>query len=41
MFRQLIVVVHGLISPREWLAMIHYVRWADLLYLPHYTGAPR
>jgi len=40
MFRQLIVVVHGLIPAREWLAMIRYVRWADLLFLDQYTGAP-
>ena len=41
MFRQLIIIVHGLISPQDWLAMIRYVRWATLLYVHPFTGAPR
>ena len=39
MFRQLIVVGHGLIPMPDWEAMIAYVRWADLLWRDNYTGA--
>jgi len=39
MFRQLIVVGHGLIPCKDWEAMIAYVRWADMLWQEHYTGA--
>ena len=38
MFRQLLVVGHGLIPTRDWEAMIAYVRWADLLWLDSYKG---
>jgi len=38
MFRQLIVVGHGLIPTRDWEAMICYVRWADMLWLNSYRG---
>ena len=41
MFRQLIVVGHGLIPTKDWEAMIAYVRWADLLWRDSYTGAAR
>ena len=41
MFRQLIIVVHGLIAAGDWLALIRYVRWANLLFCDTYTGAPR
>ena len=38
MFRQLIVVGHGLIPTKDWEAMITYVRWADMLWQNRYTG---
>ena len=38
MFRQLVIIVHGLIPARDHLAMIMYAKWADMLYLKEYTG---
>ena len=38
MWRQLIVVGHGLIPYRDWEAMIRYVRWADMLWKDSYNG---
>jgi len=38
MFRQLIVVGHGLIPTKDWEAMIAYVAWADMLWEDSYTG---
>ena len=37
MFRQLLVVAHGLIPCRDWEALLAYARWADLLWARTYT----
>ncbi len=39
MFRQLLVVCHGLLPAKDWEALLCYARWADMLWLNSYTGA--
>jgi len=39
MFRQLLVVCHGLVPAKDWEALLCYARWADMLWLDSYTGA--
>ena len=39
MFRQLLVVCHGLIPTKDWEALLCYARWADMLWKDSYTGA--
>ena len=39
MFRQLLVVVQGLIPAKDHEALLCFAVWADTLWLPSYTGA--
>ena len=39
MFRQLLVVCHGLVPAKDWEALLCYAWWADMLWLDSYTGA--
>ena len=39
MFRQLLVVCHGLIPTKDWEALLCFTKWADMLWLDSYTGA--
>ena len=39
MFRQLLVVGHGLLPTKDWEALLAYAAWADLLWLDKYTEA--